>query len=122
MSKYLTIVYDAQGISPEAIHDLVKVNPSLFRQLYWGHAIRDIEKLKKESSTRKIYRNKYKDLKYEIKHALEDARKLYEDMKGNGLVAGTIESEGFLRGLLTAHNLFDYIDDMYKEERDESNN
>jgi len=122
MSKYLTIVYDAQGISPEAIHDLVKVNPSLFRQLYWGHAIRDIEKSKKESSTRKIYRNKYKDLKYEIKHALEDARKLYEDMKGNGLVAGTIESEGFLRGLLTAHNLFDYIDDMYKEERDESNN
>jgi hypothetical protein len=122
MSKYLTVVYDAQSISPEAINDLVEVNPSLVRHMYWGHATRDIEKLKKESSASKIYRNKYKDLKHGIKQALEDARKLYEDMKGNGLAAGTIECEGFLRGLLTAYNLFEHIDDMYKEGKDESSN
>ena len=40
-----------------------------------------------------------RDLVAEIEQHREDAQRLYDDMKANGLTMGTIEAEGYLRAM-----------------------
>ena len=101
MSKYLTIVYNAENMSVDSIRGLVTCDN--VSHMYWGHAIYEMQELK----SNKVDDPKYDDLKVNVKYALEEARGLYKDMKENGLSASTIEAEGYLRAFITVYNMFE---------------
>ena len=49
-----------------------------------------------------------RDLVAEIEQHREDAQRLYDDMKANGLTMGTIEAEGYLRAMNLATEYASY--------------
>ena len=103
--KYLTVVHNVDNLSKIDLELLVKANT--VRYTAWGHIPHELEKI--DTS----YKSKYEDLKYEIKNMLKNAQSLYDDMKRNGLDIGMIESEGYLRAVITMANTIDYIEESY---------
>lgn len=63
------------------------------------------------------WKEKYQWLESEILEIKIQAEALHEDMKANGLTAGSIESEGYLRCAITVCNLVERINGSYKSEQ-----
>lgn len=69
-----------------------------------------INRLIRDEVTRRVPEDKLEsqveELKWRYEVLLSDARDVIENFKSEGLTYGSLESEGYLRGILTATNLF----------------
>lgn len=62
----------------------------------------EVSKLKTDS----IYEDQIDELDWRFDDLLQDAKGVMEDFKEQGLNYGSLEAEGYLRGVITAVNLF----------------
>jgi len=72
------------------------------------------QEVQKTVDTNSTWKEKYEWLVSEIQNEQIRAQDLFSDMKENGLTAGTIEAEGYLRCAITIENIVTRIEEAYK--------